>query len=95
MYANIELFTMILIIVLLTKPVGTYLYNIFEYRPMKADKLFLPVENFVYKLAGIDPEEEMDWKRYASTFLLVNMVMMIITYFAFSKVFAFESYRGR
>lgn len=81
MYSNIELFTMIAIIVLLTKPLGTYMYNIFEYKPMRSDKIFLPVENFIYKITGINPEEEMDWKKYALTFLLVNMVMMIITYF--------------
>lgn len=80
MYSNIELFTMILVIVLLTKPVGTYMYKIFEYKPMKLDKVFLPVENFIYKLSGINAEEEMSWKKYALSFLLVNTVMMIIGY---------------
>ncbi|EGD50813.1 potassium-transporting ATPase, A subunit [Thermoanaerobacter ethanolicus JW 200] len=80
MYSNIELFTMILVVVLLTKPVGTYMYKIFEYKPMKLDKVFLPVENFIYKLSGINAEEEMSWKKYALSFLLVNTVMMIIGY---------------
>ncbi|AIS52984.1 potassium-transporting ATPase A chain [Thermoanaerobacter kivui] len=80
MYSNIELFTMILVVVLLTKPVGTYMYKIFEYKPMKLDKVFLPVENFIYKLSGINAEEEISWKKYALSFLLVNTVMMIIGY---------------
>ncbi len=80
MYSNIVLFTMILVIVLLTKPVGTYMYKIFEYKPIKLDKVFLPVENFIYKLSGINAEEEMSWKKYALSFLLVNTVMMIIGY---------------
>ncbi|SHE74082.1 K+-transporting ATPase ATPase A chain [Thermoanaerobacter uzonensis DSM 18761] len=80
MYSNIELFVMILVIALLTKPFGTYMYKIFEYKPMKLDKVFLPVENFIYKLSGINAEEEMSWKKYALSFLLVNTVMMIIGY---------------
>jgi K+-transporting ATPase ATPase A chain len=71
---------MILVIALLTKPFGTYMYKIFEYKPMKLDKVFLPVENFIYKLSGINAEEEMSWKKYALSFLLVNTVMMIIGY---------------
>lgn len=81
LFAIIELFTMIAIIVLLTKPLGTYMYNVFEGKPMKIDRFFLPIENFIYKITGINPDEEMDWKKYGLTFLLVNMVMMIITYF--------------
>ncbi|KHO63146.1 potassium ABC transporter ATPase [Thermoanaerobacter sp. YS13] len=80
MYSNIELFVMIVIIAFLTKPFGTYMYKIFEYKPMKLDKVFLPVENFIYKLSGINAQEEMDWKKYALSFLLVNTVMMIIGY---------------
>lgn len=80
MYSNIELFVMLLVIALLTKPIGTYMYKIFEYKPMKLDKVFLPVENFIYKLSGINAEEEMSWKKYALSFLLVNTVMMIIGY---------------
>jgi len=80
MYSNLELITMLLIVILLTKPVGTYMYKIFEYKEMKFERVFSPVENFIYKVAGIDAKENMNWKKYALSFMLVNILMIILGY---------------
>ncbi|MGB9679255.1 MAG: potassium-transporting ATPase subunit KdpA [Thermoanaerobacteraceae bacterium] len=80
MYSNLELITMLLIVILLTKPIGTYMYKIFEYKEMKFERVFSPVENFIYKVAGIDAKENMNWKKYALSFMLVNILMIILGY---------------
>ena len=42
--------------------------------------IFAPVERFIYRLAGINPAEEMDWKVYAIAVLLFSLVGFIFLY---------------
>ncbi len=59
------------------RPVGIYMTGVFsgKYR-------FLgPVENLVYRISGIDREEEMHWRQYAVAMLLFSFVSLLLTYF--------------
>jgi len=51
------------------------------------DKIFTPIENFIYKIIGLDPEEGMDWKRFLVSVLLCNAVLfaLIILIFRFQN----------
>ncbi len=60
---------------------GLYLFQVLT----PGGKTFLspvmgPVERLFYRIAGIDPEKEQDWKGYAASMLLFSMVGMLITY---------------
>ena len=44
------------------------------------DRLLHPVERIIYRLAGVDPAEEMDWKVYAVAMLLFNLVGLFVVY---------------
>jgi K+-transporting ATPase ATPase A chain len=66
----VALFT--LIVALLTKPVGLYLANVMEGRPVWALRIGTRFENLLYRLAGIDPTIEMSWRSYAITLVLFN-----------------------
>lgn len=70
----------IFIILLLVKPVGMHLYKIIDYKESRFERLFLPLEKFIYRISGIDAEESMSWKKYASSFLLVNILMILFGY---------------
>ena len=39
-----------------------------------------PVERFLYRIAGVKPDDEMDWKRYALAMLLFNFVGFLLLY---------------
>jgi K+-transporting ATPase ATPase A chain len=39
-----------------------------------------PVERFIYRIIGVKPEEEMDWKTYAFAMLLFTLVGLITLY---------------
>jgi K+-transporting ATPase ATPase A chain len=73
---------LVLIVALLVKPVGAYLERVFERRQTFFDPLLLPVERLTHRLAGIDPEREMDWKRYALAFCVFGLVNVVVLYFA-------------
>ena len=48
------------VLVVLVKPLGAYMAHVYE----GGCRFLAPLENLVYRAAGVRPEEEMDWKRY-------------------------------
>jgi K+-transporting ATPase A subunit len=48
-------------VLLVTKPVGLYLYKIFNGERTWLSPVFVPVERFFYRLSGVNPEEEQSW----------------------------------
>ena len=70
----------LLIVTLLVKPVGAYLARVFNGEPTWLDPVLRPLERTVYRLAGVDPGVEMDWKRYASSFLTFGLGGTLLLY---------------
>ena len=68
------------VLLALTKPVGTWLFALYEGRRTPLHALLGPVERGFYKLSGIDPNEEQSWRRYAVHMLVFNAVLMLFTY---------------
>ncbi len=67
-------------VVLLVKPLGTYVYHVFSNEPNRTDRIFGPFERFLYKLVGLKDRSGMTWKRYALGFLLTNVVLVAVGY---------------
>jgi K+-transporting ATPase ATPase A chain len=62
---NLSQYAIFLVIVIAcVKPVGTYLFRVFNGHKTLFDRALLPIERFIYRAAGIDPQFEMDWKQY-------------------------------
>lgn len=70
----------LLIVGLLVKPVGTYLAHVFEGQKTFLDPPLRPIERFIYRLGGIQPEQEMDWKQYATAFVLFGLAGTVLLY---------------
>ncbi len=68
------------ILLVLTRPVGTWLFTLYEGRRTPLHVVLGPVERGFYKLAGIDPDSEQGWRRYALHMLLFNVALMAFTY---------------
>lgn len=68
------------ILLALTKPVGLWLFALYEGRRTPLHAVLGPVESGFYKLAGIDPDAEQSWRRYAVHMLIFNFALMIFTY---------------
>ncbi len=68
------------ILLALTKPVGMWLFALYEGRRTPIHAVLGPVETGFYKLAGIDPKQEQSWRRYALHMLLFNATLMALTY---------------
>ena len=70
----------LIIILLLTKPVGLYLYKVFNGERTWLSPVFVPVERFFYRLSGINPEEEQKWTGYIFSLLVFSLVGMLLLY---------------
>ena len=77
-WAMIALFTCLLWA--LAKPVGLWLFALYEGRRTPLHTLLGPIENGFYKFAGIDPNAEQGWRRYAVHMLAFNLALLLLTY---------------
>ena len=68
------------ILLALTRPMGIWVFALYEGRPTPLHGVLGPVERGFYALAGIDPGAEQGWRRYALHMLLFNMAAMVLTY---------------
>jgi K+-transporting ATPase ATPase A chain len=68
------------ILLALTKPMGLWLFALYEGRRTPLHAVLGPIERGFYRLAGIDPNEEMGWRRYAVHMLLFNVALALFTY---------------
>ncbi len=68
------------ILLALTRPVGLWLFALYEGRRTPLHAVLGPVERGFYRLAGIDPQAEQSWRRYAVHMLIFNAMLMLFTY---------------
>lgn len=72
----------LLLIVLLVIPMGNYMAVAFNEHPTKLDKIFYPVEKWIYKLGGIKNNTQ-TWKQYALSMFAANSFMILLVYLIF------------
>ncbi len=66
-------FAIFLVLLLaLSKPLGEYMGRVFERERTFLDPALRPLERSLYRLAGIAPDDRMDWKAYTWAILLFN-----------------------
>jgi K+-transporting ATPase ATPase A chain len=66
--------------ILVAKLLAPYLVRVYKRAPSRLDKVLNPIENFIYKICSIDPEQPMGWKQYFLAGLLLNVTQMIIAF---------------
>jgi len=69
-----------LVIVAVTKPIGLYMFRVFEGDRQPLPRVLGPVERLLYRLSGVDPKKEQTWWQYAAAMLLFSLVTMVVTY---------------
>jgi potassium-transporting ATPase potassium-binding subunit len=70
----------LLVIFLVTKPIGVFMTRVFNREKTFLDPIFRPVERLVYRLTGVDEKHEMRWTEYAVAMLLFSGVSMVLLY---------------
>ena len=68
------------LVLLMVRPLGTYIADIMEGRPNFALRVGSPLERFIYRVCGVDAGEPMPWARYAIALLLFNVLGAVVVY---------------
>src|ERR1700682_1034829 len=70
----------LVVIVLITKPMGVFMTRVFNRDKTFLDPIFRPIEKLIYRLTGVDEKREMRWTEYAIAMLLFSGVSMALLY---------------
>ncbi len=62
------------------KLIAPYVAGVFTRRQSRLDRILTPVENGIYRLVGVDPQQGMGWKEYFLAGLLLNVAQMTIAF---------------
>jgi K+-transporting ATPase ATPase A chain len=82
-----QIFLYSAVILALTKPLGAYMFNVFEGDRQPLPRVLGPMERACYRLCGVDAKREQGWQAYALALLLFSALGVLVTY-------AFERLQG-
>ena len=68
------------VLLLLVKPLGTWMALVFSDTPNRVTRFGAPVERAIYRICGIQADEDMSWQRYALVMLAFNIVGLLFVY---------------
>jgi potassium-transporting ATPase potassium-binding subunit len=77
-WAQIALF--FVVVLALTRPVGAYMFRVFEGTRQPLPSVLGRAERFLYRLSGVDPKREQTWPVYAFSLLAFSLFGLLGTY---------------
>ena len=66
----------VVLMVVLSYPLGKYIARVYQGKKVWTD-FMKPIEGWIFRLSGIHPDEEMNWKQFLRTLLTVNLFWFI------------------
>ncbi len=76
----IQILVYALVILALTRPLGTFMFRVFEGDRQPLPRFFGPIERGLYRMGGVDPKKEQTWVQYTFALLIFSAFGLIITY---------------
>jgi potassium-transporting ATPase potassium-binding subunit len=76
----LQIFIYFAVLLLITKPMGIFLYRVYERKKTFLDPVLRPVERLFYRICGIDEQKEMRWMEYGFAMLIFSGVSMLLLY---------------
>jgi len=69
---TVMFFTVLLVLV---KPLGSFMAKVYQGDQTLLSPIISPCEKLIYRICGVNMDEEMGWKRYAWSMILFNLVL--------------------
>ena len=81
MYGWLQLAAFVGLLLLLTKPMGLYLFRVLDGEGRTfLDPVLKPVELLFYRVFRVDRKQEQDWKQYTISLLMFSLIGLLFTY---------------
>jgi potassium-transporting ATPase potassium-binding subunit len=68
------------IVLAITKPIGTFMYRVFEGERTFLHPIFRPLERLIYWVAGVRENEEQSWVRYSASLISLSFFSFLFVY---------------
>ncbi|WP_100403577.1 potassium-transporting ATPase subunit KdpA [Bacillus sp. FJAT-42315] len=76
----LQISVVLVLLLLLVKPLGTYIYHVFSGQSNASDKLFRPIENLIFSISGLKERSNMSAKKYTLALILTNVIFVAVGY---------------
>jgi K+-transporting ATPase ATPase A chain len=80
MFDWLQIVLYLVILLALVKPLGAFMARVFQSERTFLTPVVAPIERFVYRIAGVNTVDEMDWKTYAVAMLIFNFAGLLLLY---------------
>src|SRR5512144_1531072 len=79
-YEWVQTILFFVVLLALVKPFGTFMAKVYQGERTFLSPVLSPFENVLYRVCGVEKDEEMDWKRYAVGLLLFNLLSGVVLF---------------
>jgi len=76
----LQILALFLVLLAITKPLGHYMYRVFEGAERPSRRVLAPLERWLLRLCGASPKDEQTWIEYAISLLIFSAVGVVVTY---------------
>ena len=66
--------------IIIARLLAPYITRVFTRKRTRLDKILNPIENWIFRITGVDPNHSMGWKEYFVAALLLNVAQMILAF---------------
>jgi K+-transporting ATPase ATPase A chain len=70
----------LIILGILVKPLGIYMAKIYQGELFGMVRILKPIEQFIYRICGVNKEKEMSWQEYAIAVLVFSLAGLLALY---------------
>jgi len=70
------------VILAVTKPLGVYMFRVFEGERQPLPRVLGPVERLLFRLTGVNPKREQSWVEYTVALLVFSALGVLVTFSA-------------
>ena len=76
----VQILVFFAVIVAITKPIGTYMFKVFEGQRTFLHPILSPMERLIYRLGGVHEHEEQTWVRYSASLISLSIFSFLFVY---------------
>src|ERR1035441_9642042 len=76
----VQILVFFAVIVAITKPIGTYMFKVFEGQRTFLHPILSPIERLIYRLGGVHEHEEQTWVRYSASLISLSIFSFLFVY---------------
>ena len=71
----VQVLFLLLILLALVRPLGSFMARVYQGERTLLSPLLAPAERLIYRISGVQSDDEMGWKRYATAMILFNLTL--------------------